>query len=109
MENEAALLHLLFCKRKHFSGLPEFITYDANTCNWYIEEQVEGAWQAPDHVVWLDKAKKMAELFTEGDKDKLSHLMNKLVSIVSQLNFLLDKNKDLRKLIVMMLVESLSE
>ena len=109
MENEAALLHLLFCKRKHFSGPPTSIVYDESVCNWYVEEQVDGAWQAPDHVVWLEKAKRMAELFAEGDKEKLGLLMNKLVSIVSQLNFLLDKNKDLRKLIVMMLVESLSE
>lgn len=52
----AFMLHSLMCKEEHEMD-PEMVLQPMmNKCKWYLEEQIDLTWEAPDHKFWLEKA-----------------------------------------------------
>lgn len=55
----AFALHTLMCNKEHEQDMKVLATTHyrvvAKKCLWYLEDQTENCWDAPDHNFWLTK------------------------------------------------------
>lgn len=66
----AAMLHIQFCKRQHSDDMRDLLKEpdQRDNCCWYLEEQVEDTWAAPDHVTWSALAEYLHRLVDGHDE-----------------------------------------
>lgn len=98
----AKMLHLLICKKEHASKHES--QKDEDKCYWYIEEQLENLWEQRDHLSFLNRANKLLELADMQKRpEDFSLILNKVLGISTQINFLTSKHPELRDIITTVL------
>ena len=75
----AHLLHSLFCTKRHFTQDPTILIKGGrrpNTCYFYLEDQLDEAWEMSDHEEWLEKAMEVKDITQNEGKSLTSISMN---------------------------------
>lgn len=52
LKEYAEQLHLLFCKKEHSDDIQDVLKDDCPLCCWWVEEQMENAWEYEAHKTW---------------------------------------------------------
>jgi len=47
------LLHILLCQEDHEYDMMKIPTRDSSKCYYYLESDISGGYEMPDHVKWL--------------------------------------------------------
>lgn len=70
LEKYASMLHILFCKKQHSDDMRDLLIEESKRehCCWYLEEQVEDTWNAPDHMSWSALAELLHRLVDGHDE-----------------------------------------
>lgn len=69
------IIHMLFCSGSHGKEGEEA------TCDYFLEEQLDGAWGLPQHQQWLREATNlMDKLAIKGEKE-LSRMLQKVQEV----------------------------
>lgn len=103
----ATTLHLLLCDKQHVSSMEEYAKEETKLgkCSFYLERQLSECWNLPIHHVWTTKAEEV--LMLSGlEATKMIDLLQKLMGIISQLDFLNRQYPQLKEFIEEVILKS---
>ena len=82
----AFTLHTLMCNREHESNPEMLLQPNSGKCRWYVEEQLDAMWSAPEHDYWLDKTVKTMKEQEISESEVMKEFLQKLTEISVAVN-----------------------
>lgn len=81
-------LHTLMCNKEHEHDM-KVLLQPTKKCVWYLEDQIENYWSAPDHSFWLDRTLEIMKEQEITESEAMREFLERLAKVTSEVRDLI--------------------